>query len=72
MAFATTHSINNKLILYIKILIEAIRFTIVNSILIIIILFLAFEELEWTMFSSREGILDKVVDETSWNIRKYI
>ena len=30
------------------------------------------EEFEWSMFSSREGITDKVIDETSWNIKTLI
>ncbi len=55
-----------------KTLIEAIRFIIVNSILAFIFLFLTVEELEWAIFSSRERITNKVIDETSWNIKTLI
>ena len=53
-------------------LLEAIRFIIVNSILAFIFLFLTVEEFEWAIFSSRERITDKVIDETSWNIKTLI
>ena len=72
MTFATTYSYSNRQIFNLKTLFEAIRFIIVNSILAFIFLFLTVEEFEWAVFSSREGITDKVVDETSWNIKTLI
>ena len=72
MTFATTYSYPDRQIFDLKTLIEGIGFIIVNSILAFIFLFLTVEELEWAIFSSREGIIDKVIDETSWNIKKLI
>ena len=72
MTFATTYSYSNRQIFDLKTLIEAIRFIIVNSILAFIFFFLTIEEFEWAVFSSREGIRDKVIDETSWNIKTLI
>jgi len=37
-----------------------------------IFFFLIVEEFEWKIFSSREGINDKVVDFTSWNVKTLI
>ena len=50
----------------------AIRFIVVNLILIFIFLFLTLEEFEWTIFSSREGCTDTTIDKTSWNIKTLI
>ena len=74
MTFATTYSYgnSNRKIFDLKNLIEAIRFTIVNAILALIFLFLTVEEFEWIIFSSREGLTDNVIDETSWNIKTLI
>ena len=72
MTFATTYSYGNRKVFDLKTLLEAIKFIIINSILAIIFLFLTFEEFEWTIFSSREKITDKVIDETSWNIKTLI
>ena len=72
MTFATTYSYSNRSIFDLKTLLDAIRFMIVNSILAFIFLFLTVEEFEWVIFSSREGITDKVIDETSWNIKTII
>ena len=74
MTSATTYSYSDRQIFNLKTLIEAIRFIIVNSILAFIFLFLTVEELEWSIFSSREGITDEleVIDETSWNIKTLI
>ncbi len=72
MTFATTYSYSDRRIFDLRTLLEAIRFIIVNSILAFIFLFLTVEEFEWAIFSSREGIIDKVVDETSWNIKTLI
>ena len=70
MTFATTYGYRDRLIFDFKTLLVAIRFVIVNSILAFIFFFLTIEEFEWAIFSSREGIKDKVIDETSWNIKK--
>ena len=72
MTFATTYSYEDRQIFDLKTLLEAIRFIIVNFILAFIFLFLAVEEFEWAIFSSLEGITDKVIDETSWNIKTLI
>ena len=72
MTFATTYIYSDRNIFDLKTLLDAIRFIIVNSILAFIFLFLTFEEFEWAIFSSRERITDKVVDETSWNIKTLI
>ena len=72
MTFATTYSYGDRQIFDLKTLIEAIRFIIANSILALIFLFLTFEEFEWTVFSTKVGIIDKVIDETSWNIKTLI
>ena len=72
MNFATTYSYKDRTIFNLDTLIKAIRFVIVNSILSFIFVFLTVEELEWAIFSSKEGITDKFVDETSWNIKSLI
>ena len=72
MTFATTYIYSDRNIFDLKTLLDAIRFIIVNSILAFIFLFLTFEEFEWAIFSSREGIKDKIIDQTSWNIKTLI
>ena len=72
MTFATTYSYPDRQIFDLKTLIEGIRFIIVNSILAFIFLFLIVEEFEWAIFSSRERITNKVIDDTSWNIKTLI
>ena len=72
MTFATTYIYSDRNIFDLKTLLDAIRFIIVNLILAFIFLFLTFEEFEWAIFSSRERITDKVIDETSWNIKTLI
>tara|TARA_B100000945_G_scaffold266928_1_gene226861 strand:- start:99 stop:317 length:219 start_codon:yes stop_codon:yes gene_type:complete len=72
MTFATTYSYGDRRIFDAKTLLEAIRFIIINSILAFIFVFLTFEELEWAIFSHREKITDKLIDQTSWNIKTLI
>ena len=72
MTFSTIYSYSGRRIFDLKTLIEGIRFIIINSILAFIFLFLTVEEFEWKLFSSRERIADKVIDETSWNIKTLI
>ena len=54
-----------------KDLFHFIRFIFINFLLVIIFLFLAMEEMEWGIFSSIDVINDKIIDDTSWNIKKY-
>ena len=72
MTFATTYNYSDRKIFNLKTFLEAIKFIIVNSFLAFIFLFLIVEEFEWLIFSTREGITDKVFDETSWNIKTLI
>ena len=72
MTFANTYIYSDRSIFDLKTLLEAIRFIIINSILAFIFLFLTVEELEWTIFSFKEGFEDLVIDETSWNIKSFI
>ena len=72
MTFATTYSYSDRQIFDLKTLFEAIRFIIVNFILAFVFLFLTVEEFEWAIFSSKEGITDKFIDETSLNIKTLI
>ena len=72
MTFATSYSYSERHIFDLRTLLEAIRFIIINSILAFIFLFLTVEEFEWAIFSSREGITDEIIDETSWNIKTLI
>ena len=69
MAFSTTYSYRERSIFDIKTLIEALRFIIVHMILAFIFLFLALEEIDWALLSSREKINDILIDNTSWNIK---
>ena len=72
MTFATTYSYRDRKIFDLGTLIEAIRFIIVNSMLAFIFLFLTIEEFEWAIFSYRKKFTDKVIDQTSWNIKTLI
>ena len=69
MTIATIYSYRDRSIFDLKTLLEAIRFVMVNAILAFIFFFLIVEEFEWGTFSSREGIKDNVVDDTSWNLK---
>ena len=68
MTIATAYSYNDRRIFDLKTLVETIKFMIINSILAFILLFLTLEEIDWALFSYREKITDKIIDETSWNI----
>ena len=70
MTILNAYSYRERSIFDIKILIEALRFLIVNAILAIIFLFLTLEEIDWAFLSSREKIKDVVIDNSSWNIKK--
>ena len=69
MTFAATYSYSDRRISDLKTLVEAIRFIIINLILAFIFLFLTLEEIDWTIFSERKKITDKIIDHTFWNIR---
>ena len=71
MTFSTSYSSRYRSTINIKTLIEAIRFIISNVILAFIFLFLILEEIDWALFLSIERIDDTVIDNTSWNIKKY-
>ena len=70
MTFATTYSDSSNFDL--KTLLEALRFIVVNSILTLIFIFLTLEEFEWAIFSYKESVKDKAIDQTSWNIKTLI
>ena len=70
MAFSNTYIYRERYFLDFKILIDALRFIINNIILAFIFLFLTLEEVDWFIYSFRERINDKVIDNTSWNINK--
>ena len=72
MTFSTTYSYGDRHIFDLKTLVEAIKFIIVNSILAFIFLFLALEEIDWSIFSYGEKIRDKIIDKTPWNIKTLI
>ena len=72
MTFATTYSYSDRRIFDLKTLVEAIRFIVTNSVLAFIFLFLIVEEFEWATFSNSNEIKDKVIDQTSWNIKSLI
>ena len=68
MTIATSYSYSDRSVFDLKTLLEAVRFIVINVILTFIFFFLIVEEFEWKIFSSREGIKDKVNDFTSWNV----
>ena len=70
MAASTPYIYRDRNIIDIKTFVQGIRFIIVNAILAFIFLFLALEEIDWALLSSREKINDKIIDTTSWNIKK--
>ena len=70
MAFSTGYSYRDRTVFNIKTLIEALRFMIINAILAFIFLFLILEEMDWSLLSFREKINYRVIDNTSWNIKK--
>tara|TARA_Y100001968_G_C19322022_1_gene699793 strand:+ start:189 stop:407 length:219 start_codon:yes stop_codon:yes gene_type:complete len=72
MTFATSYSYGDRSIFDLKTLFNAIRFILVNSILAFIFLFLVIEEIEWALFTYKERLIDKIEDNTSWNIKKLI
>ena len=70
MNLSTVYSYRERTIFDAKSLIQALRFFIVNAILAFIFLFLALEEIDWYILASGAKIKDRVIDNTSWNIKK--
>ena len=70
MTLSTGYSYSERRIVDIQTLIEAFRFFIINLILAFIFLFLVLEEIDWSLLGSRTTIKDRVIDNTSWNIKK--
>ena len=69
MASSTAYSYSNRNIFDIQTLIQALKFSIINLILAIIFLFLIFEEIDWSILSYEKKLNDKVIDNTSWNLK---
>ena len=69
MASSTAYIYRERSIFDLKTLIQALRFIMINAILAFIFLFLTLEEIDWAILSSRENINDKIIDNTSWNIK---
>ena len=72
MTFATTYSYRKRKIFDLSSLLKAITFIVANFILVFIFFFLTLEEFEWALFSSKDQIVDEVLDETPWNIKTLI
>ena len=70
MAYSTSYIYRERSIFDLKTLSQALTFIITNAILAFIFLFLTIEEIDWALLSSREKINDKIIDNTSWNIKK--
>ena len=70
MAYSTSYIYRERSIFDLKTLSQALTFIIANAILAFIFLFLTIEEIDWALLSSREKINDKIIDNTSWNIKK--
>ncbi len=69
MSFSNTYRYSDRNVFDIQTLIAAIRFIFLNVILAFIFIFLSLEEIDWALLSSNEKINDKVIDNTSWNIK---
>ena len=69
MASSTAYIYGERNIFDIKTLIQAVRLILINAILAFIFLFLTLEEIDWAIFVKREKINDKIIDNTSWNIK---
>ena len=61
MTFSTLYSYSERNIFDIKTLFFALRFIIINFVLVFIFLFLTLEEIEWTLFSSKQEINDSTI-----------
>tara|TARA_B100000214_G_C23651002_1_gene482897 strand:+ start:371 stop:607 length:237 start_codon:yes stop_codon:yes gene_type:complete len=70
MSLSTAYGYGDKKVLYIKILIEAFRYIVINAILAFVFFFLSLEEIDWSILSFRKKTDEQVIDNTSWNIKK--
>tara|TARA_Y100001968_G_C18991616_1_gene541665 strand:- start:295 stop:513 length:219 start_codon:yes stop_codon:yes gene_type:complete len=70
MGSSTVYCYKRRSISDINTLLLALRFIIVNAILAFIFLFIALEEIDWSIFKFREEINDLVIDNTSWNVNQ--
>ena len=69
MASSTAYIYRERSIFDIKTLMQALRLILINAILAFIFLFLTLEEIDWAILASREKMNDKIIDNTSWNIK---
>ena len=72
MSASSSYSYSERSIFDIKTLFQALRFFIVNLILVFIFLFLFLEEIDWALLSSREKINYHIIDKSSWNIKNIL
>ena len=71
MTFLTSYNYRYRMIFDLFTLINVLRFIILNAILAVIFVFLSFEEIDWAILSYTNKINDKVIDDTSWNIKDF-
>ena len=69
MASSNAYIYRERSIFDIKTLMQALRLILINAILAFIFLFLTLEEIDWAILASREKMNDKIIDNTSWNIK---
>ena len=69
MTSLNSYTYRERQIFDIQTLVQAIIFIVSNVILSIIFLFLTMEEIDWTIYRHRNGIREKEIDNTSWNLR---
>ena len=69
MLISASYDYRERNIVDIQTLLRALRFLIVNTILAVILLFLAIEEVDWIIFSFGEKKTEEVIDATSWNLK---
>ncbi len=72
MVFSTTYSFKQRSIFDFKTVIEALKFILIHVILAFIFLFLIIEEIDWALFLFRAQNNDKLIDDTSWNIKNIV
>ena len=69
MTSLNSYSYKERKIFDIQTLVQTIIFIVSNVILSIIFLFLTMEEIDWTIYCYSNGIREKEIDNTSWNLR---
>ena len=70
MTLATTYNFRERPVFDIKSVFDTLLFIMSNIILALIFLFLTLEEIEWSLFSSRQKLSEITFDDTSWNIKE--